>query len=147
MENRANETLAQPWVVEFLAQARLARMATCDPRTLQPHVVPVWYSWDGKHLWISSFRSTRKIREIEANPRLSVVIDEGDGDAPTRGVILEGSAELVRDPKLVQPGALVIYTRYLGEDGVLDAEPQSWLNDPDNLLIKLKPHKVIVWGG
>lgn len=147
MNTKAEETLAQHWVIEFLAQPRLARMATCDPHTLQPHVVPVWFGWDGKYLWISSFRSTRKIRELEANPRLSVVIDEGDGDAPTRGVILEGPVELVHDPEIVRTGALSIYTRYLGENGVLEAEPQSWLNDPENLLIKLRPEKAFAWGG
>ena len=50
-------------VSNFLADAHLARLATCNPDTLQPHVVPVWYEWDGEYIWISTFRSTRKVRE------------------------------------------------------------------------------------
>jgi hypothetical protein len=38
-----------------------------------------------------------------------------------------------------------IYIRYLGLEGVKEPEPQSWLNDPENLLIKLTPEKIISW--
>jgi len=49
---------------EFLARPLLARLATADPATGQPHIVPLWYGWDGTSIWISAFRSTRKIREL-----------------------------------------------------------------------------------
>ena len=42
----------------------LDRLATANPRTLQPHVVPVWFWWDGTSLWISAFSSTRKVKEL-----------------------------------------------------------------------------------
>jgi nitroimidazol reductase NimA-like FMN-containing flavoprotein (pyridoxamine 5'-phosphate oxidase superfamily) len=54
---------------EYLAQPHLARIATTNPETLQPHVVPVWYGWDGKSLWISSYKSTRKIADLRKNPK------------------------------------------------------------------------------
>ena len=38
-----------------------------------------------------------------------------------------------------------IYIRYLGPNGIKEAEPQSWLNDPENLLIKLTPERVMSW--
>jgi hypothetical protein len=38
-----------------------------------------------------------------------------------------------------------IYIRYLGPEGVKDADPQSWLDDPQNLLIKLTPERIISW--
>ena len=49
---------------DFLARPLLARMATTNPATLQPHVVPVWYGWDGTSLWIGTFRGTRKVKEL-----------------------------------------------------------------------------------
>jgi len=58
-----------------LAEAVLARLATSNPKNMQPHVVPVWFEWDGEHVWISSFVSTRKIRELKINPRGAVLIE------------------------------------------------------------------------
>jgi hypothetical protein len=79
---------------EFLARPLLARLATANPATGQPHVVPLWYGWDGTSIWISSFRSTRKIRELQKNPRCSIVIDMAEEGKETKAVILEGEVEL-----------------------------------------------------
>ncbi len=129
----------------FLDQSLLARMATADPTTHQPHVVPVWYGWDGESLWISTFRSTRKVRELIKNPLISVVIDVDHGEG-IRAVLLEGQAELFTEPRQkMEELTAWIYERYLGAEGVKAAEPQSWIKDPEALLIKLKPTRVKSW--
>jgi nitroimidazol reductase NimA-like FMN-containing flavoprotein (pyridoxamine 5'-phosphate oxidase superfamily) len=120
-------------------------MATVDPHTLQPHVVPVWYGWDGENLWISAFRSTRKVRELVKNPLISVVIDVDQGEG-IRAVLLEGKAELFTEPReRMEELTAWIYERYLGPEGVKAADPQSWIKDPEALLIKLKPTRVKSW--
>jgi nitroimidazol reductase NimA-like FMN-containing flavoprotein (pyridoxamine 5'-phosphate oxidase superfamily) len=136
----------QSLVDAFLAAPHIARLATADAAGA-PHVVPVWYGWDGSALWVSSFANTRKISQIEHNPAISVAIDLVDADGTTRAVILEGSAELIRQPReLVHQKSTWIYTRYLGPQGVLAADPQSWIVDPLNLLIKLVPRHISTWG-
>ena len=130
----------------FLDQAILARFATAAPETMQPHVVPVWFLWDGDAVWISSFASTRKVRELRRNPRCAIVIDTETSLGGVSAVLLEGKAELVTEPRdFVKEMATRIYTRYLGPEGVLTADPQSWIHDPDNLIIKLKPSKTHTW--
>jgi nitroimidazol reductase NimA-like FMN-containing flavoprotein (pyridoxamine 5'-phosphate oxidase superfamily) len=130
----------------FLNQPLMARIATADPSTLQPHTVPVWYEWDGDHIWISSFRSTRKVKEIRSNPLVSVVVDSDSPHEPAQAVLFEGSAELITDPQMGIPRGGSIYARYLGQEGALGAEPQSWLHDPEHLLIRVKPSKIYAWG-
>jgi general stress protein 26 len=133
------------WVQQLLDQAIPARLASADPRTMQPHVVPVWFEWDGERIWISSFCSTRKIREIKRNPRISIVVDVDGGPLGTCAVTMEGQAELITDPAVVVPRSTTIYARYLGEDGVKDPEPASWIVDPENLLICLAPEKIFTF--
>ncbi len=133
-------------VNQFLQGALIARMATADLHGV-PHVVPVWYGWDGKTLWISSFKNTRKVGELKQNHALSVSIDIADENGQTKAVILEGTASLIEEPReLVYRQSQWIYTRYLGEEGVKDAEPQSWIVDPLNLLICLTPGKLFLRG-
>jgi nitroimidazol reductase NimA-like FMN-containing flavoprotein (pyridoxamine 5'-phosphate oxidase superfamily) len=129
-----------------LSEAVLARLATTNPNTLQPHVVPVWFMWDGECVWISSFVSTRKIRELKINPRGAVLIESKQEGGKLTAVLLEGVVELVSEPReAVSEVASRIYIRYLGLEGVMEPEPQSWLKDPENLLIKLTPTKIISW--
>ena len=129
-----------------LAEPVLARLATTNPKTMQPHVVPVWFAWDGESVWISSFVTTRKIRELKKNPRGAVLIESKQEGGKLQAVLLEGAVELVSEPRsLVSEIASKIYVRYLGAEGIKDAEPQSWLVDPENVLIKLTPEKIMSW--
>jgi PPOX class probable F420-dependent enzyme len=136
----------QAWVKAFLKRPILARLATCNPHTLRPHVVPVWFEWDGQAIWISAFLSTRKVRELQANPQASVIVDLAGDDGSAPAVLFEGPVELITDPQTVVERSTNLYTRYLGVDGVLAPEPQSWMHDPENLIIKLTPHRVYAWG-
>jgi PPOX class probable F420-dependent enzyme len=133
-------------IEEFLRKPLIAHLATCNPQTLQPHTVPVWFEWDGTQVWISTFRSTRKVREILANPLISVVVDSDSPGDPAIGVLFEGEAELLNDPAQGIERGGSIYARYLGVEGALAEEPQSWLHDPEHLLIRLEPKKVYTWG-
>lgn len=136
----------KPLIESVLAETVLARLATTNPKTMQPHVVPVWFLWDGEFVWISSFVSTRKIRELKDNPRGAVLIESKQEAGKLQAVLLEGMVELVAQPRqLVSEMANRIYLRYLGAEGVKDPEPQSWLNDPENMLIKLTPKRIISW--
>jgi general stress protein 26 len=133
-------------IESVLAEAVLARLATTNPKTMQPHVVPVWFMWDGEAVWISSFVSTRKIHELKHNPRGAVLIESKQEESKLTAVLLEGTVELVTEPRpLVSEIASRIYVRYLGVEGIKEPEPQSWLNDTQNLLIKLTPEKIISW--
>lgn len=136
----------KPLIEAVLAEPVLARLATTNPQTMQPHVVPVWFMWDGESVWISSFVSTRKIRELQRNPNGAVLIESRQEGAKLTAVLLEGPVELVREPRQrVNEIAHRIYTRYLGPEGVKAPEPQSWLNDPENLLVRLTPKHIISW--
>jgi nitroimidazol reductase NimA-like FMN-containing flavoprotein (pyridoxamine 5'-phosphate oxidase superfamily) len=129
-----------------LAEPVLARLATTNPKTMQPHVVPVWFMWDGEFIWISSFVSTRKVRELRINPRGAVLIESKQEGGKLQAVLLEGRVEIVTQPReLVREIASHIYIRYLGVEGVKDTEPQSWLSDPENLLVKLTPQRIMSW--
>lgn len=130
----------------FLAQPLIARMATANPKTLQPHVVPVWYAWDGTNLWINTFRGTRKVRDLLKNPLISVVVDNATPLEGLSAVILEGKAEILDLPRAeLEEKITWIYIRYLGTDGVNAADPQSWIKDPEAILIRLSPSWVKSW--
>jgi PPOX class probable F420-dependent enzyme len=146
MKQEDFEKLNQPWVKDFLAEPYLARLGTADPKTAQPHVTPVWFEWDGECVYISAFISTRKAREVERNPRISVLIDIAVKDGPTQAVLFEGRAQFLSDPAQVAPLASRIYKKYVGQEGLQAEDVSSWIVDPENRIIKLSPEKVFIWG-
>jgi general stress protein 26 len=122
----------------------LARLATADPKTLQPHVTPVWFLWDGVSLWISCFISTRKARQVDKNRKIAVLIEPKNPQS-LQAVLMEGACEFLEEPReLVAEMALKIYERYEGA-GNLTQEERGWAIDPENRLIKLTPAKIFSW--
>jgi len=62
----------------------------------RPHLVYVWFLWDGKHILIFSRPTSQKIRNVQHNPQVTLGLDETrEGEDM---VILEGTAELLDDP-------------------------------------------------
>jgi len=86
------------------------------------------------------------MRDLIGNPRVSIVVDTAEADGTVRGIVFEGKADVIKDPAVVVPRSTSIYERYLGKDGVLQAEPASWIVDPENRVIRLRPERVYTWG-
>ncbi len=133
-------------VQELLSQPVLARFATANILTHQPHVVTVWFYWDGEFVWISSFSDTRKMKDLELNLRVAVLIEPPMGTPGIQGVLMEGRAEVISSPaELVEKMSNIIYARYLGDEGAQAEEPQSWIKDERNRIIRIKPEKTMTW--
>lgn len=58
----------------------------------RPHLVPLWFYWDGHAIYFDTGASTLKHRNLSSNA--SAVAHVGDGDNP---VIIEGLVRLVTD--------------------------------------------------
>jgi PPOX class probable F420-dependent enzyme len=64
----------------------------------RPHLVPVWFLWDGETILIFSQPKQQKLRNLQHNPNVVVALDTaGQGDDV---VMMEGKAELLDDPKV-----------------------------------------------
>ncbi len=142
--------LTQNQLDSFLSRPILARLATAarskeDPVNFQPHVIPVWFLWDGENLYISAFTSTRTVKEVRRNPYIAVLIDAIEAIDGVSAVLMEGKSEWISEPDFVQEMSRAIYTRYMGPEGVLAPDPQSWIIDPENSIIKLSPQQVYTW--
>lgn len=137
--------LAAPWVTPFLLLPLLARIATVTPAG-RPHVVPVWFEWDGALLWTSIDQRSKKYRNLLDNPSCAVTIDETWGGLRFRGVIFEGQVELITEPReWTVATTRRIYTRYMGVEGIAAKTIQSMLNNGQHAVVKLTPDHVIVW--
>jgi nitroimidazol reductase NimA-like FMN-containing flavoprotein (pyridoxamine 5'-phosphate oxidase superfamily) len=127
----------------FLCQPVLARIATI--RGDWPHVVPMWFDWDGESLWMETGIGFQKHRNLLANPHCAVTIDVTEGGLRFKGVIFEGVAELITTPEeFVHEVVTRIYRKYLGDEGITAPTPRAMIADP-HAIIRLQPLRIRTW--
>jgi PPOX class probable F420-dependent enzyme len=123
-----------PDVEEFLRGPNVAALATVRPDG-RPHVVPVWYEYDGREFTISSFRDTQKLKNIAKKGFAALSIYSGT--FPYRQVTIEGTARIGSAIDNVWRERVAM--RYLGE-----AAGRAYTNDTadmDVVAVHLRPMK------
>lgn len=64
-----------------------------------PHTVPIGYFLVGDDLVMGSMDCTQKVKNIERNPRVSVMWENGRGKESIQGILIQGQARIVRNPQ------------------------------------------------
>ncbi len=90
-------TTFSPAELEYLlGESRLGRLATAGP-TGMPHVVPVGWSFNREFNTIDisghRFATTRKFRNVQANPHAAFVVDDVLPPWRPRSVLVQGRAQ------------------------------------------------------
>jgi F420H(2)-dependent biliverdin reductase len=80
-----------PDVAERLARERNVWMCTLRPDG-SPHVTPVWFIYQHQTWWIGSDEQSLKVRNVKADPRVALALEDG-----TKPVVAEGRAHLRSD--------------------------------------------------
>lgn len=61
----------------------------------RPHLVPVWFLWDGANILMFSEPDKQKVRNLQTNPNVTLALDNTAGGDDV--IIVEGRAELLPD--------------------------------------------------
>lgn len=89
----------------FLRSARSGHLATADAKG-RPHVIPVCYVFDGEAIYsvldakpkTTPLRQLRRVRNILANPEVSLVVDHYEEDwSRLKYVLVRGEAGLLQE--------------------------------------------------
>ncbi len=127
----------------FLARPLIARLATS--RRDVPRVVPMWFEWDGRDVWMETHPTFPNARILRVSPRAALAIDESDGGLEFRAVVMRGSVEVIDGPEdLVRSKVRQIYVRYLGAGHLDDPTPARMLADR-HVLLRFTPSRIVSW--
>jgi general stress protein 26 len=127
----------------FLAEQPTCRLATVGA-TGAPHVVPLWFVWHDGALWLNSLVRSQRWRDLERDPRASVVVDAGTDYRELRGVEMSGPVVVASDvPRgsAPWPGLDEVEERYARKyAGVPDFVP-----DGKHAWLRLAPERLVSW--
>jgi PPOX class probable F420-dependent enzyme len=131
---------------ELIENERVVVVSTLGPRGW-PHVMPLWYVPREGEIWIWTYAKSQKVKNLERDPRATLLIETGTEYNELRGVQIEAEAELIRDTEQVVGFAKELTVRYTeGIDSVEgDAAAGLQAQAPKRVAINFHPKRVATW--
>ena len=126
---------------EFLKKQKILRLATLDNKD-NPHVIPVWYLFNSKKLYIGTNSKTKKAKNIKNNSKVSFCVDTGINSPDIFGVMGQGNAKLIRGKNVVSKIEKRILLRYFK---TLNNKSAQELLEETDCIIEISPKKYSVW--
>ena len=129
----------------FIRSARIAHLATADAGG-QPHVIPVCFVFDGRNFYSpidekpkrAAPTKLRRVRNIEVNPRVAIIIDHYEEDWKKLGYVLVfGTARILLGGKGHRDAVRLLRRRYSQYRSMaIESRP----------MIVIAPKSTVVWG-
>jgi PPOX class probable F420-dependent enzyme len=131
---------------ELIENERIVIVASLGPRGW-PHVMPLWYVPRGGDIWIWTYAKSQKVKNLERDPRATLLIETGFEYGELRGIQIEAEAEIVRDLYGIVDYAKEMTVRYSeGIESVEgDAEASLQAQAPKRVAIHFHPRRIATW--
>jgi PPOX class probable F420-dependent enzyme len=146
VSRRAQIVLSDAELAELLESERVVVVSSLGPRGW-PHSMPLWFVPRSGEIWVWTYAKSQKVRNLERDPRATLLIETGHGYSELRGAMIEAEAELHRDFDTVLGFAEELTVRYgdniseLGDDAREALEAQA----PKRVAIHFKPVRTASW--
>jgi PPOX class probable F420-dependent enzyme len=95
----------------LMAEEKVVIVTSVGPRGW-PHAMPMWFVVRDGDVWIWTYGKSQKIRNLERDPRATLLIEAGDAYDELRGVMIEAEAETCGDAAKVLELGVEIAARY-----------------------------------
>ena len=146
MSRRDQIKLSDDELLELLDGERVAVVSSLGPRGW-PHSMPLWFVPRAGEIWIWTYAKSQKVRNLERDPRATLLIETGTEYVELRGIQIEAEAELIRDPERVAEFGAELTVRYSeGVDSVEgDAAEALRAQAAKRIAIRFRPIRVATW--
>lgn len=114
-----------------------------------PHPMPMWFGVeDDGAIVMTTFTKSQKIANLERDPRVSLLIESGTVYDELQGVVIYGSAELVRDTEQVIDILVRVSSRSIDAGADANAEQIRAgvaVTAPKRTGIRVRPERIVSW--
>jgi PPOX class probable F420-dependent enzyme len=133
---------------EFLARAQTIILTSINGDGT-PHPMPMWYGVEpGGAIVMTTFTKSQKIRNLQRDPRVTLLVEDGTVYNELRGAVIYGKAELIRDTERVVDILARVSTKSLANpddaarDGIRNAVRGT---APKRTGIRVVPDRIVTW--
>jgi PPOX class probable F420-dependent enzyme len=131
---------------ELVESERIVIVSTLGPRSW-PHVMPLWYVPRDGEIWVWTYAKSQKVKNLERDPRATLLVETGTEYNELRGVQIEAEAELIRDRGRVVEFAKELTIRYSEGIESVEGDAAAGLRAqaPKRVAIHFHPMRVATW--
>ncbi|MCK9486167.1 MAG: TIGR03618 family F420-dependent PPOX class oxidoreductase [Dehalococcoidia bacterium] len=132
--------MTQEEIDALLSEPRVSVFGSVTPDG-RPALSPVWHLWRDGAAFVLVDRDSRKWRNAQANPNVSLCVDTKE--APYRAAIIEGTAEELEGDYvgLLREAAV----HYLGEQAGNRYAERSTATPETSVIVRIVPRRIISW--
>jgi PPOX class probable F420-dependent enzyme len=106
--SRAQAAMTEAESADLLASSRKMQLATINADHT-PHLVTMFYVLRDGRITFWTYRASQKAKNLARDPRLTCLVEDGDGYFDLRGVQVRGVAEPITDPAgVAEVGRLIM---------------------------------------
>jgi PPOX class probable F420-dependent enzyme len=146
MSRRDQIKLSEEELLGLLDTERIAVVSSIGPRGW-PHSMPMWFVPREGEIWIWTYAKSQKVRNLERDPRATVLVETGREYSELRGVSIEAEAEIHHDLEVVVGFAEELTLRYAEGISSIDGDAKAALEAqaPKRVAIHFKPLRTATW--
>jgi len=138
----SSEPLADPRIQAFLATKDVVVLAMLRPDGA-PTATPMWFLSAPDALIMISVADTHKVRNLRRDPRVSVAAEDVTTAGGIRGVVVQGTSELLPDSAERRELAARFLDKYHPR---LERLWRGRAMPPDRVMFRIVPERVRSWG-
>ncbi len=145
--NRRDQIILNPREqAELLDSERVVVISSIGPRGW-PHSMPMWFLAIEGEIWIWTYAKSQKVKNLERDPRATLLVESGHKYQEVRGIQIEAEAELIRDTDRVFEFAKKLALRYADGIDALgdDAAEALRMQAPKRVAIRFEAVRVATW--
>ena len=152
MSRRSQIVMTEEEIAAYLKDARTIVLNSIG-RDGVPHPAPMWFALegdvtDGGSIVMTTFTKSQKIRNLQRDPRVSLLLEDGETYTELRGVVFYGRAELAEDidavGKILQ--AISRHGGGVAADAVSETERAGLrAQAAKRTAIRVRPQRIVSW--
>jgi PPOX class probable F420-dependent enzyme len=146
VSRRDQITLSDAEQLELLQSERVAVITSNGPRGW-PHSMPMWFVVRDGVIWVWTYAKSQKVRNLERDPKATLLVETGVEYTELRGVMIESEVEIHRDPEVVLQFGKDLTVRYSeGIDSIEgDAAAALQAQASKRVAISFPPSRTATW--
>jgi PPOX class probable F420-dependent enzyme len=98
-------------LAQLLDEERVVVISSFGPRGW-PHSMPMWFTVRDGEIWVWTYAKSQKVKNLERDPRATLLVEAGEEYTELRGVMIEAEGEIVRDPDAILEFGKELTIRY-----------------------------------
>lgn len=146
MSRRDQIKLTENERLQLLDEERVVIATTIGPRGW-PHSMPLWFVVRDGEIWAWTFGKSQKVRNLERDPRCTLLVEAGEQYQELRGVQIEAEAEIIRDHEIVLAFAKELTVRYSDGISEIDGDAAAGLEAqvPKRVALRFRAVRTASW--